>query len=43
MTAGRARLVVHQRPAEREYLAVFSSQLNRCPFCVRMHTEVAGI
>lgn len=29
--------------AEREYLAVFSSQLNQCPFCVRMHTEVAGI
>ena len=30
-------------PAEREYLAVFSSQLNQCPFCVRMHTEVASI
>jgi AhpD family alkylhydroperoxidase len=29
--------------AEREYLAVFSSQLNQCPFCVRMHTEVAGL
>ena len=29
-------------PAER-YLAVFSSQLNQCPFCVRMHTEVASI
>jgi uncharacterized peroxidase-related enzyme len=30
-------------PAEREYLAVFSSQLNQCPFCVRVHTEVAGL
>jgi uncharacterized peroxidase-related enzyme len=30
-------------PAEREYLAVFSSQLNQCPFCVRMHAEVAGL
>ena len=30
-------------PAEREYLAVFSSRLNQCPFCVRMHTEVASI
>lgn len=30
-------------PAEREYLAVFSSQLNQCPFCVRIHTEVASI
>jgi uncharacterized peroxidase-related enzyme len=29
-------------PAEREYLAVFSSQLNECPFCVRVHTEVAA-
>jgi hypothetical protein len=30
-------------PAEREYLAVFSSQLNQCRFCVRIHTEVTGI
>jgi uncharacterized peroxidase-related enzyme len=30
-------------PAEREYLAVFSSQLNQCPFCIRVHTEVASI
>jgi uncharacterized peroxidase-related enzyme len=30
-------------PAEREYLAVFSSQLNQCPFCVRMHSEVASL
>jgi len=29
-------------PAEREYLAVFSSQLNQCPFCVRVHA-VASI
>jgi len=30
-------------PAEREYLAAFTSGLNQCPFCVRMHTEVAKI
>lgn len=30
-------------PAEREYLAVATSQFNRCPFCVRMHTEMTGI
>jgi alkylhydroperoxidase family enzyme len=30
-------------PAEREYLAVFSARLNQCPFCVRMHTDVASI
>ena len=29
--------------AEREYLAVFSSQLNQCPFCVRTHTAVVGL
>jgi AhpD family alkylhydroperoxidase len=29
--------------AERECLAVFSSQLNQCPFRVRMHTQVAGL
>jgi AhpD family alkylhydroperoxidase len=30
-------------PGEREYMAVFSSRLNECPFCVRVHTEVARI
>ncbi len=30
-------------PAEREYLAVFSSRLNQCTFCVRVHTELVGI
>lgn len=30
-------------PAEREYLAVFTSELNECPFCVRMHTAVAEV
>jgi AhpD family alkylhydroperoxidase len=30
-------------PAEREYLAVFSSNLNECQFCVRIHAEVASI
>lgn len=29
--------------AEREYLAVFTSRLNDCPFCVRVHTETARI
>src|SRR5215469_4035769 len=30
-------------PAEREFLAVFTSRLNECPFCVRMHTETTRI
>ena len=30
-------------PAEADYLGVFSSQLNQCTFCVRVHTEVVGI
>lgn len=29
--------------AEREYLAVFTSRLNDCPFCVRIHTETTRI
>jgi uncharacterized peroxidase-related enzyme len=29
--------------AEREFLAVFTSRLNECPFCVRIHTETARI
>lgn len=29
--------------AEREYLAVFTSRLNECPFCVRMHTETTRV
>ena len=29
--------------AEREFLAVFTSRLNECPFCVRIHTEVTRI
>jgi uncharacterized peroxidase-related enzyme len=30
-------------PAEREFLAVFTSRLNECPFCVRIHTETTRI
>ncbi len=30
-------------PAEREYLAVHTSRLNECPFCVRIHTETTRI
>ena len=30
-------------PGEREYLAAFSSRLNQCPFCVRVHTETTRI
>jgi uncharacterized peroxidase-related enzyme len=29
--------------AEREYIAVFTSRLNECPFCVRVHTETTKI
>jgi AhpD family alkylhydroperoxidase len=29
--------------AEREYFAVFTSQLNECPFCVRIHTETTRV
>lgn len=29
-------------PAEREYFAVFTSRLNECPFCVRIHTETTN-
>src|SRR5262245_41016123 len=30
-------------PAEREFLAVYTSRLNECPFCVRMHTETTRV
>ncbi len=30
-------------PAEREHMAVVVSQLNTCPFCVRVHTETTRI
>lgn len=30
-------------PAEREFLAVFTSRLNECPFCVRIHTETTRV
>lgn len=30
-------------PGEREYMAVFSSRLNECPFCVRVHAETMRI
>jgi len=33
----------HWTSAEREFLAVFTSRLNECPFCVRMHTETTRI
>ena len=29
--------------AEREYFAVRTSQLNECPFCVRIHTETTRV
>ena len=29
--------------AEREFLAVFTSRLNQCPFCVRIHTETTRV
>ena len=29
--------------AEREYFAVFTSRLNACPFCVRIHTETTRV
>jgi AhpD family alkylhydroperoxidase len=28
---------------EREYFAVFTSRLNECPFCVRIHTETTRV
>lgn len=28
---------------EREYMATFTSRLNECPFCVRVHTETTRI
>jgi uncharacterized peroxidase-related enzyme len=30
-------------PAEREYFAVFTSRVNECPFCVRMHAETTRV
>jgi uncharacterized peroxidase-related enzyme len=30
-------------PAEREFLAVYTSRLNQCPFCVRIHTETTRV
>ena len=30
-------------PAEREYFAVYTSRLNECPFCVRIHTETTRL
>jgi uncharacterized peroxidase-related enzyme len=30
-------------PGEREYMAVVTSRLNECPFCVRVHTETTRI
>ena len=30
-------------PAEREYVAVFTSRLNQCPYCARVHTETTRI
>jgi AhpD family alkylhydroperoxidase len=29
--------------AEREYLAAFTSRLNECPFCARIHTETGRV
>jgi uncharacterized peroxidase-related enzyme len=30
-------------PGEREYMAMFVSRLNRCPFCLRVHTETTRL
>ncbi len=30
-------------PAEREYMAAFTSRLNDCPFCARAHTETTKL
>jgi uncharacterized peroxidase-related enzyme len=30
-------------PGEREYFAVFTSRLNDCPFCERIHTETTRV
>jgi hypothetical protein len=30
-------------PAEREYFAVYTSRLNECPFCARIHTETTRV
>jgi AhpD family alkylhydroperoxidase len=30
-------------PGEREYSAVYTSRLNDCPFCVRIHTETTRV
>ncbi len=30
-------------PGEREYLAAFTSRLNECPFCVRLHSETTRV
>lgn len=30
-------------PGEREYLAVYTSRLNECPFCIRIHTETTRL
>jgi uncharacterized peroxidase-related enzyme len=29
--------------AEREFFGAFTSKLNACPFCVRVHTELVGV
>lgn len=30
-------------PAEREFLAAYTSRLNQCPFCLRIHTETTRV
>jgi uncharacterized peroxidase-related enzyme len=30
-------------PAEREYIAAYTSRLNDCPFCARIHTETTRV
>lgn len=43
ITAPAMRGKSHWTPGEREYLAMTTAQLHRCPFCVDSHTELTRI